>query len=125
MGRKASKPRPYKRPPEKHTPESRKIGGKKFNLLSAHKTKKDAQNAAGRMRNAGFYARVVKAPNGKYGVYSGKKKPVSNRQTGKSNKSRDSKRTALPPGKRRSKFNQMTYYERRKNRSDISKSKKL
>jgi len=40
------------------------------------------------------------------------------RQTGRSNKAADKKRTARRPGKRRSASGK-TYYERRKNRSDV------
>lgn len=46
-----------------------------------------------------------------------------NRQTGKSDKKMDKKRSALPPGKRISK-NGNVYYEYRKNRSDRLKSEK-
>lgn len=42
----------------------------------------------------------------------------STRQTGHSNKKRDQKRHAKAPGKRKSKSGR-TYYERRKNRSDV------
>ena len=42
----------------------------------------------------------------------------STHQTGTSIKSIDDKRTALPPGKRISKYNKV-YYENRKNRSDM------
>lgn len=45
-------------------------------------------------------------------------------QTGKSNKKVDQKRTALPPGVRRSKSGKK-YTERRKNRSDKNKRKRL
>ncbi len=48
----------------------------------------------------------------------------TNRQTGKTHKKPDSKRTALPPGKRRSK-NGNIYTETRKNRSDRNKKTKL
>lgn len=44
---------------------------------------------------------------------------VSEHQTGKTTKSIDKKRKALPPGKRISK-NGNTYWEYRKNRSDIN-----
>lgn len=42
----------------------------------------------------------------------------SNRQTGSSNRKRDKQRKALAPGKRKSATGK-TYYERRKNRSDV------
>lgn len=47
-----------------------------------------------------------------------KKKKRSYRQTGTSNKKRDQHRTAHRPGKRKSRSGK-TYYERRKNRSDM------
>jgi len=46
------------------------------------------------------------------------------RQTGKTNRKVDSKRRALHPGKRLSKSGN-TYYETRKNRSDLDYRKKL
>lgn len=47
-----------------------------------------------------------------------KSKPVKNRQTGRSNKAADRQRHARRPGIRKSKSGN-TYYERRKNRSDV------
>lgn len=47
-----------------------------------------------------------------------KAKPAKIRQSGKSNKALDAKRKAKPPGKRRSKSGK-TYYESRRNRSDM------
>lgn len=43
---------------------------------------------------------------------------VKDRQVGRSNASRDKKRSAMPPGKRISKSGK-TYYEYRRSRSDI------
>jgi hypothetical protein len=40
-------------------------------------------------------------------------------QTGTSNKKKDRQRKALPPGKRKSRTTGRTYYERRKDRSDM------
>lgn len=50
-----------------------------------------------------------------------KKKAVKNRQTGTTTKKLDKQRSALPPGKRKSRTGR-TYYERRKNRSDAQNS---
>jgi len=49
------------------------------------------------------------------------RKPASTKQTGTTNFRRDAQRQAEPPGKRLSK-NEHVYYERRKNRSDITQS---
>lgn len=55
--------------------------------------------------------------NGKLGAT--RKKKSSSRQTGTSNKSYDRQRSARPPGPRKpSGSRKVTYYERRKNRSD-------
>jgi len=57
-----------------------------------------------------------------------KRKPVvlkrSRTQTGKSNIKSDRKRVAMAPGKRSSK-NGNIYYEKRRNRSDMNKRKRL
>ena len=53
-----------------------------------------------------------------------KKAKKSLRQTGKSDKAKDKKLTAKKPGKRISKSGK-TYTERRRNRSDKNKKKRL
>lgn len=48
------------------------------------------------------------------------RKKARNYQIGRTNRTRDRKRKAKPPGKRKTKRGK-TYYERRRNRSDRSK----
>ena len=64
------------------------------------------------------FSDAVKAAYKKVGSASVGKRKTKFRQTGHSNKAADKKRTARRPGKRRSASGK-TYYERRKNRSDV------
>lgn len=52
------------------------------------------------------------------GIDKGKPLTTAKHQTGRTTKRIDEKRTALPPGKRISKYGKV-YYEYRKNRSDM------
>jgi len=123
-------PKRYKPPPDVPTPEFRTINGVKWGLGYAKDKKADAVEVAKRIKKYGTEgARVIKAPNGKYGVYikpdtGNPKKTVNRSQTGKSVRSKDIKIKAKRPGPRFSKTGKK-YTERRANRSDKNPSKRL
>jgi len=119
----------YRPPPDVPTPEQRTINGIKWGLAYAKEKKTDAKEIAKRIKGHGTEGvRVIKAPNGKYGVYvkpkTGKRKKAKTGQTGKSVTAIDKKRKAKKPGKRVSKSGKR-YTERRANRSDKNPSKRL
>jgi len=126
-----------------------KISGKTFNKKSAHYKKSIADGKAEAERKKGRLARVVPQKNeqgktiyvvfsassggattkrkgqSKLGGYGRKTLKPSGRQTGEApDRKRDKSRKAMTPGKRRSASGN-TYYENRRNRSDIRPARGL
>lgn len=125
--------------------KTRTFGGKTFSLKRSAKTAGAARKFAEKQRSEGKNARIVRA-DGKYHVFTCSRsarhkmppKPSTSRkpgqqpigsygravtrkvshQTGKTNRKRDKNRDAMAPGYRRSASGK-TYYETRKNRSDL------
>jgi len=124
--------------------KKRIFSGRAYGLKRTAKTAGTARKFAEKQRSEGKYARIVRA-DGKYLVYVCSKsarhkmppKPSTRKpgqqpigsyglavtrkvshQTGKTNRNRDKNRDAMAPGYRRSASGK-TYYETRKNRSDL------